>query len=320
MSVQDLREIGAVRLVERVARNFSEHRMATYAAALAYRGLFGLFPFILLLVVLVGIFGPPNTFNRLVEEVKARSSEQVPQQLEPVVEQGREQIQPLEGMARRAQQQASGGLLVIGIGVALWSISALASSLADAFNTVYGLTETRLWWKTRAFSLASGPILSLAVIVAILFMLTGSRVIEGVAEVFGLRDLFSVLVAWLRYPAALLLLWVALSVIYRYSPAVRQPFRSVIWGAAIAVLAWAIVSVAFSFYLAKFADYGATYGSLGAAVGLLVYLDLSASIVLAGAELNAVLHPAGAHGTTSAQRRDLRRENLADQVEGNQDA
>ena len=104
--------------------------------------------------------------------------------------------------------------------------------LADAFNTVYGLTETRLWWKTRAFTLASGPILALAVIVAILFMLTGSRVIEGVAEVFGLRDLFSVFVAWLRYPVALLLLWVALSVIYRYSPAVRQPFRSVIWGAA----------------------------------------------------------------------------------------
>jgi membrane protein len=60
------------------------------------------------------------------------------------------------------------------------------------------------------------------------------------------------------------------------------------------VLAWAIASVGFSVYLANFANYGVTYGSLGAAVGLLVYLDISASIVLAGAEMNAALHPATA--------------------------
>src|SRR5215213_7326261 len=84
--------------------------MGTYAVALAYRGLFALFPFMLLLVVLVGAFGPSNAIDRLVAEVKAQSSEQVPQQLEPVVEQGREQIQPLEDMARRAERRAEGGL------------------------------------------------------------------------------------------------------------------------------------------------------------------------------------------------------------------
>jgi membrane protein len=68
-----------------------------------------------------------------------------------------------------------------------------------------------------------------------------------------------------------------------------------VWlGAALAVGAWAITTVGFSVYLANFADFGVTYGSLGAAVGLLVYLNLSASIVLAGAELNAALHPSDA--------------------------
>jgi len=61
----------------------------------------------------------------------------------------------------------------------------------------------------------------------------------------------------------------------------------VIWGAALAVAAWAVTSVGFSIYLATFADYGVTYGSIGAAVGLLLYLDLTASLVLAGAEFNA---------------------------------
>ena len=286
---------GIVEVGKRVIGNYFEHRMGTYAAALAYRGLFALFPFILLLVVLVGAFGPPDAVDRIVAEVKAQSSEQVPQQLEPVIEQGREQIEPLEDMAKRAQKRAEGGLLLFAIAVALWSVSALASTLADAFNTTYGLTERRPWWKVQTLSLVSGPLLALAVIVAVVLMLTGSRVVEGVAQAFGMRTLFVTLWAWLRFPLALALLWAVLSVVYRHSLAVTLPWRSVMLGAALVVLAWAVASVGFSIYLANFADYGVTYGSLGAAVGLLVYLNISASIVLAGAELNAALHPSAAN-------------------------
>jgi membrane protein len=298
------RVAGIVEVGGRVVSGFAEHRMGTYAAALAYRGLFALFPFMLLLVVLVGIFGPPDAFGRLVAEVRSQSVEQVPQQLEPVLEQGREQIQPLEEITGLAQKQANGELLLVGIGIALWSISALASTLADALNTVYGLTETRSWWKAQALSLASGPIVAIVVIVAIVSLVTGSRVIEGVAEASGLRDLYVLLFAWLHYPVALVLLWVALSFVYRYSPAVTLPWRSVWFGAALSVLAWAIASVGFSIYLAKFADFGVTYGSLGAAVGLLVYINLSASIVLAGAELNAAMHPSAVSAMAQAEQQD----------------
>jgi membrane protein len=295
---------GIVEVGKRGLGNFFEHRMGTYAAALAYRGLFALFPFMLLLVVLVGVFGPPDAVDRLVEEVKAQSAEQVPQQLEPVVEQGREQIQPLEDMARRAQGRAEGGLLIIGVALALWSVSALSSTLADAFNTAYGVSETRRWWKVQALSLASGPLVALAVIVAVLLMLMGPQVAERVAELLGVRELFVLLWGRLRFPVALVLLWAALSVVYRYSPAVTQPWRSVWLGAALAVLAWAIASVGFSVYLARFAAFGVAYGSLGAAVGLLIYLNLSASIVLACAELNAAINPAAARGTVGGPRRD----------------
>jgi len=289
-----------VEFVKRVIDNYFEHRMGTYAVALAYRGLFALFPFVLLFVLLIGTFGPPNALDRLVAEIKAQSSEQVPQQLEPVVEQGREQIKPLEDMARRAERRTESGLLIFSTAVALWSVSALSSTLADAFNRAYDLTERRRWWKVLALNLASGPLLALAVIVAVALMLTGSRVAEDVAQAFGMRTLFVALWAWLRFPVALVLLWVALTVIYRHSPAVTMPWKSVILGAALAVLAWAIASVGFSVYLANFANYGVTYGSLGAAVGLLVYLDISASIVLAGAEMNAALHPATADPQTKS--------------------
>jgi membrane protein len=279
---------GIIEPGERSIRKFFEHRMSAYAAALAYRGLFGLFPFVLILVVLASALGLAD----FIEQAHLQSSRQVPHQLEPVVEQSREQIQPLERMIQQAQKQAGGELLIFGIAVALWSTSALARTLTEAFNTAYEVPETRPGWKRYALSLAFGPILALMVIVSVGMMLIGPRLIERLAELVGLDEVFVFLWGWLRFPVALFLLAVVVSLVYRYGPDAKQRFRSVGLGAALAVVLWAISSVGFSFYLANFADYGVTYGSLGAAVGLLLYLYLSASVVLLGAEVNAAIYHA----------------------------
>jgi membrane protein len=268
---------------------FFEHPMSTYAAALAYRGLFGLFPFVLILVVLVGALGFPDFFDRAMDQARAQSSRYVPQQLEPVVEQAREQVRPLLGMIERAEKQAGGKLLFFGVAVALWSVSAVARTLTEAFNVAYQVAETRRWWKQLVLSLAFGPVLALVVIVSVALMLVGPQLVGSIAALVDLDELFVRLWGWLRFPVALLLLAVALSVVYRFGPNAKQRFRSVVPGAALSVVLWAISSVGFSFYLANFADYGVTYGSLGAAVGLLFYLYLCASVVLFGAELNAAI-------------------------------
>jgi membrane protein len=268
---------------------FFEHPMATYAAALAYRGLFGLFPFVLILVVLVGALGFPDFFDRAMDQARAQSSGYVPQQLEPVVEPAREQVKPLVGMIERAEKQAGGKLLFFGVAVALWSVSAVARTLTEAFNVAYQVAETRRWWKQLVLSLAFGPVLALVVIVSVALMLVGPQLVGSIAALVDLDELFVRLWGWLRFPVALLLLAVVLSVVYRFGPNAKQRFRSVVPGAALSVVLWAISSVGFSFYLAKFANYGVTYGSLGAAVGLLFYLYLCASVVLFGAELNAAI-------------------------------
>ena len=225
--------------------------------------------------------------------------------MEPMVEQSREQVQPLVSMIEQAQEQAGGELLLFGIAVALWSVSAVARTLTDAFNTAYEVTETRRWWKVLVLSLASGPILALAVIVAMGLMLTGPQVVERIAEAVDLDEVFIVLWGWLRFPVALVLLGVALSIVYRYGPNTSQRFRFAALGAAVAVVLWAIASVGFSIYLANFANYGVTYGSLGAAVGLLFYLYLSASIVLVGAEVNAAIQYLAANRETQADKPNL---------------
>jgi len=268
---------------------FFEHPMATYAAALAYRGLFGLFPFVLILVVLVGALGFPDFFDRAMDQARAQSSRYVPQQLEPVVEPAREQVKPLLGMIERAEKQAGGKLLFFGVAVALWSVSAVARTLTEAFNVAYQVAETRHWWKQLVLSLAFGPVLALVLIVSVALMLVGPQLVGSIAALVDLDELFVRLWGWLRFPVALLLLAVVLSVVYRFGPNAKQRFRTVVPGAALSVVLWAISSVGFSFYLANFANYGVTYGSLGAAVGLLFYLYLCASVVLFGAELNAAI-------------------------------
>jgi membrane protein len=284
--------IGIMELGERSIRKFFEHPTSTYAAALAYRGLFGLFPFVLIFVVLAGALGLADFLEQAINQASSESSQQVPQQLEPVIERGREQLQPLQRMVEQAEKQAGGDLLLFGVAVALWSISALVRTLTEAFNAAYEVPETRHWWKVSALSLAFGPVLAIMVIVSVGLMLIGPRLVERIAELVGLDELFVSLWEWLRFPIALSLLAVVLSLVYRFGPDARQHFRTVVPGATLAVVLWAISSVGFSFYLANFADYGVTYGSLGAAVGLLFYLYLSASVVLLGAEVNAVIYHA----------------------------
>jgi membrane protein len=282
---------GVIGLGERSLRNFFfEHPMATYAAALAYRGLFGLFPFVLILVVLLGALGISDFFDRAMDEARTQSSSYVPNQLEPVVEPAQEQVQPLLAMIERAEKQAGGDLLFFGVAVALWSVSAVARTLTEAFNVAYQVPETRRWWKQLLLSLAFGPILALVVIVSVALMLIGPQLVGSIAEVVNLDEVFVRLWGWLRFPVALLLLAVVLSVVYHFGPNARQRYRSVVPGAALSVVLWAISSVGFSIYLANFANYGVTYGSIGAAVGLLFYLYLCASVVLLGAELNAAIY------------------------------
>jgi membrane protein len=132
---------GIFALGERSVRNFfSEHPMSTYAAALAYRGLF---PFLFILVVLLGALGLTDSFDRAVEHAHSEASKHVPQELQPVIQQGRKQIQPLQGMIDNAQKQAGGDLLFFGVAVAMWSVSAVARTLTQALNVAYQVAETR---------------------------------------------------------------------------------------------------------------------------------------------------------------------------------
>jgi membrane protein len=181
---------GIVKVVKRSLLTFFEHPMATYSAALAYRGLVGLFPFLLILVVLAGALGFTDSFDAAMDHASTQPYQHLPKQLEPVVEPAREQVKPLVGMLERAVKRAGGELLFFGVALALWSVSTVARTLTEAFNAAYRVAETRRWWKQLLLSLAFGPVLALAVFVSVAQMLIGPRLVGGIAALVDLEELF----------------------------------------------------------------------------------------------------------------------------------
>jgi len=262
-------------VIERSVRNFARHDMQVYATALAYRGLFALFPFALFLVAVLSFLRVDAALEWLAEQGPPGIRGEVPQ--------------PVASLLEQALGQNHGWLLLIGIALAFWSVAIGALFLTKALNAVLEVQETRPPWKRIASSLTFAPGLALAAVTAVALMLVTSRTAAWLAGLVSLDEAFVLLWTLLRWPTALLLLALVVAAVYRYAPDADLPFRSVLPGAVVAVLFWALASLAFSFFLTVFPVHGVAYGGLGTAISLLLYLYFSAAVLLFGAELNAEL-------------------------------
>jgi membrane protein len=286
-----------VELGKRSIRSFAGHSMPTHASALAYQGLFALFPFILFLGVLLVVLQIDEFFDQLLEQARSQPPPEVPGLLEPVLEQTRSALPEevlaavVERLVGQGQEVAESELLPFGIVFfAIWSASGLAWTLLEALNTVHEVEETRPLWRRFMLSVVFAPVLAVLVIVGAGLLLLGSQLTGWLAGRIGLNEAFVAAWWWVRLPVALILLTLAVSVIYHLVPNTARPIRFVAPGAVVAVIAWALASLAFSFYLSNFANYGVIYGGLGTAIALLVYLYLSAAALLLGAEVNEAVY------------------------------
>jgi membrane protein len=141
-------------------------------------------------------------------------------------------------------------------------------------------------------------------------LLIWPQLTRWLARWIELSEAFVTLWAWFRIPVALFLLMLVVLLVYRFAPNRDRPVRFVMPGTILAVIAWALASVGFSFYLANFANYGVIYGSLGTAIALLVYLYLSAVALLLGEEVNAAIYHAVADREMQSQGPSTDRETL----------
>jgi membrane protein len=169
-------------------------------------------------------------------------------------------------------------------------------------NVAYDETEKRsfFWYNLQSilFTLA-------AIVVGILFLVSVG-VVPALLKILNLENMTEALVRYLRWPVMLAVIMLGISIIYRFGPSRdHAKWRWITWGSAVATVVWMITSIAFSWYLANFADYNATYGSLGAVIGFMMWTWISVTILLIGAELNAELEHQTAEDTTTGPDRPM---------------
>ena len=267
--------IRSIEWLIKAAQKFGEHDMHYYAAALSYQVFFSLFPFLIFFVALLGALDLLGYFDRLLDQAQGLLPEQAP----GIVVQALEQI--------RSQAQTFLSLSII---VALWSASAAVRMTMHALDVAYEVEEERPVWKKYPLSILYTVLLAVLIIVAVGLMLISSEVVGWLAQQIELSSVFVALWGWLRIPVAVLLLIVSLALVYYFFPNTDFSLRSIAPGAVLAIIAWLGASFGFSFYIKNFASYSATYGSLAAVIVLLLYLFISACVLLLGAEVNAQIY------------------------------
>ena len=206
-----------------------------------------------------------------------------------------------------------GKAFVVGLALALASANSGMAALFDALNVVYDEKEKRGPVRFYATTL----LFTLAGIGFIIIAITGVVVVPLVSKLVGITSTAGWLFSVLRWPVLLLTIAVGLAFIYRYGPSRRDArWRWVSWGSVVAAMLWVAASMLFSWYVATFDSYNRIYGSLGAAVGFMVWLWISTVIVLLGGELNAEMEHQTARDTTEGRAKPLgsRGARMADHV------
>jgi membrane protein len=268
----------------RVYQNVSDHRVVALAAGMTFYILLAIFPALAALVAIYGLFADPAKITSHLDTLSGflpgGAIDVARNQLTRVASKG---------------GQTLGLAFLIGLAVSLWSANAAMKSLFDTLNIVYAEKEERGFIKLNVISLSY----TLGAILFALLALGAVVVLPVAVNYVGLSDTADLLLRVGRWPALLVLLMLALALIYRYGPNRRAPrWRWITWGSALAAILWLAVSALFSWYTANFGHYNETYGSLGAVIGFMTWLWISAIVILIGAEVDAEMEHQIARDTT----------------------
>ena len=274
MKIPGLRGINIITLFKRTVTYYLENDMLTYAAALAFQALFSIFPFMIVLIALLGMLDMMHFFDWIRNQTALLLPGEAMAQVERVIDE---------------VQQPRGGLISIGLIVALWVASGAMRVTINALNVVYKVKDGRPFWKLYPLSILYTLCIAAMLIGAAVLMVLGPQVMTWMADQIGIGPVVVTLWTWFRLPIALALFMASVAFVYYVAPNVEQKIRFITPGSVLSVIVWIITSLGFGLYINNFADYSAVYGSIGAVIVLMMYFYISAAVLLFGAELNAVI-------------------------------
>lgn len=275
---KDLRDLARFGTLKATFQRFQRDDILSISAGLAYYLILALFPFILVLVSILGTFSTPEFANNVLDYFKQVLPGPVYQTVNDYL-----------GDTIAGQNKAP-GLLSVGIIGTIWAASGAFSALMNALNKAYDVEETRPFWKAKLIAILMTLGLTLIILVGVLLLTIGPQIGEWIANFAGLGEEFMMAWSIARWPIALMFMVLSVAMLYYFAPDANQPFRWITPGGLVGVLLWVLASVAFNLYVSSdFNTYNQTYGTIGTVIILLLYLYISSIAILFGAELNATL-------------------------------
>jgi membrane protein len=263
--------------LKRTLTEFQEDNLTDWAAALTYYGLLALFPALIALVSVIGLFGDPQSTTKTITDIVTSIGPQSAAQTF---------ADPIKTIT--SNRSGAGLAFVLGLLTALWSASGYVGAFMRASNVIYETPEGRPFWKLRPLQiLVTLMMVILLALIAAALVLTGP-IVDAVAGPIGLSD--TAVTVWniAKWPVLIAMFVFMLAILYYASPNVKmRGFRWVTPGSIVALVVWVLASAGFAFYVANFGSYNKTYGTLAGLVVLLIWMWITNLAILFGHQLNA---------------------------------
>jgi membrane protein len=264
-------------VLKRTFSEFKDDNLTDWAAALTYYGVLAIFPALLALVSVLGLLGESTT-QSLIDNVEKAA----PGPAREIAVSAIESLQKSSG--------AAGVLFVVGIAGALWSASGYVAAFMRASNAIYDIGEGRPIYKALPVRIGTTIVLVILLAVTAIGVAVTGPLAQEVGDLVGLGS--TAVEVWdiAKWPVLFVVVSFMFAFLYWAAPNAKQPgFRWISPGGLLGVALWLVASAAFAFYVASFASYNKTYGSLGGVIAFLVWLWISNIAILLGAEFNAEL-------------------------------
>src|SRR3954467_8725066 len=267
-------------VLKRTIREFREDNLTDWAAALTYYGVLSIFPALLALVSVLGLFGS-SAIQPLINNLGSVA----PGPAKTILTSALQNLQKSQGSA--------GIMVIVGLALAIWSASGYVSAFMRASNAIYDVGEGRPIWKTLPVRVGVTVVTVLLLAISAIAVVVTGPLAKQIGNLVGVGG--AAVTAWdiAKWPVLLVIVSFMFALLYWAAPNVKHPkFHWVSPGGVLAVVLWLVASAAFAFYVASFASYNKTYGALGGVIVFLVWLWISNIAVLLGAEFNAELERA----------------------------
>lgn len=280
-------------LASRVWREIYQGALLIHAAALSFYFLLALFPLLLFLITLLGFI--TETGAEMRGELLAVLSRIVPRSASSLIYATVDEI----------GKNADGGKLSLGLLTALWVASSGIGAISEALNAMYGVKESRAWWRVRSAAVGLTVALASLIISALLILLYCGEIGQAAADYFQQGSRFATFWVLVQVPIILVFVLFAFALIYYFAPNLyEQKWYWITPGSIIGVLLWLLVSFLFRVYLRYFDTYSLIYGSLGAVIVLMLWFYLTGVSILIGGKINAEIENAAANiGVPGAKHR-----------------